>query len=172
MKSLLRLLRWLSEFVLKKHELCYQQEPNCTNSRNDIITLPAGTTYLPAGTISILPEGILTITKLIIPNSLKIDNQIPLALKDPSKQKAIQKKRKVVELEFETFIAGLHCKRHLHECVNFRVGKVLKVSERGDKYAEGQRFVNLLDEMIATRLNKHFPASKKAKLELMGFEEV
>ncbi|GKC98691.1 reverse transcriptase domain-containing protein, partial [Tanacetum coccineum] len=47
----------------------FRQEPNCTNSRNDIITLLAGTTYLPAGTISILPEGILTITKLIIPNS-------------------------------------------------------------------------------------------------------
>ncbi|GJX53320.1 copia protein [Tanacetum coccineum] len=64
-----------------------KQEPNCTNNKNDIITLPAGTTYLPAGTINVLPEGILTITKLIIPNKVYVSQ--PPGFVDPKFPKKV-----------------------------------------------------------------------------------
>ncbi|GJY68729.1 hypothetical protein Tco_0471711 [Tanacetum coccineum] len=76
-----------------------------------------------------------------IAKSLNIDDSIPLPLQDHSLPKPIQEKRKAMELEPEVYIA--------------------------DKSTANQKFVKLMDEIIAARPEKNNLLSKKAKWELM-----
>ncbi|GKC17021.1 hypothetical protein Tco_1013803 [Tanacetum coccineum] len=81
-----------------------------------------------------------------IAKSLNIDDSIPLPLQDHSLPKPIQEKRKAMELEPEMMAYS-------------------------DKSTANQKFVKLMDEMIAARPEKNNLLSKKAKWELMRFKE-
>ncbi|GKA64158.1 retrovirus-related pol polyprotein from transposon TNT 1-94, partial [Tanacetum coccineum] len=94
----------------------------------------------------------------------------PKAVEDPSLPKPIQRKRKTVELE-PSFVTKL-----LRELVIFTRLKLptflgYKMMAYPNKCAKNQKFVKLMDEMIAQRFEKHTLLSRKAKLELMGFKE-
>ncbi|GJU07303.1 MAK10-like protein [Tanacetum coccineum] len=64
-----------------------------------------------------------------IAKTLKIDESLPLPEKNPSLPS--NKKRKAIELELETYIAGLECNRKLPKGVNFVLNKVIKEPEYG-----------------------------------------
>ncbi|GJU22135.1 retrovirus-related pol polyprotein from transposon TNT 1-94 [Tanacetum coccineum] len=88
---------------------------------------------------------------------------------DPSLSKPIQRKRKIVELE-PSLVTKI-----LRELVIFTRLKLptflgYKMMAYPNKCAENQKFVKLMDEMIAQRFEKHTLLSRKAKLELMGVQ--
>ncbi|GJT78253.1 hypothetical protein Tco_1044978 [Tanacetum coccineum] len=110
-----------------------------------------------------------------IPEELGLDLTLPLLEQDPPLPK---RKRKVIELEHETYIAGLHCNRTLPEEV-YDIQKVetepllgYKMMVSNVKTAENQWFLVLMNRMIDKRLDKYKLLIKRVKLELLGYTDV
>nr|GEZ67028.1 protein kinase superfamily protein [Tanacetum cinerariifolium] len=64
-----------------------------------------------------------------IPKTLEINRSLPLAEQDPSLPS--NEKRKAIELEPETYIAGLHCNRKLPKWFKLENNRVIEETEHG-----------------------------------------
>ncbi|GKC36982.1 retrovirus-related pol polyprotein from transposon TNT 1-94 [Tanacetum coccineum] len=111
-----------------------------------------------------------------IPEELRLDESLPLLEQDPLLPR---RKRKAMELEHETYIAGLHFHRELPEGVKFINNLLIKEPEHGlffiDAFGDEAflgSIIMLMSKMINERLDKDRILSKRVKLKSLGYTDV
>ncbi|GJU31206.1 hypothetical protein Tco_1174795 [Tanacetum coccineum] len=106
-----------------------------------------------------------------IPQGLGLDESLPLPEQNLSLPK---KKRKAIELEPETYIAGLHSFQRVNDVHNVETGTLLgyKVMVSNVKTNANQRFSMLVSKMINDKPVKERILSKRVKLESLGYTDV
>ncbi|GKD76239.1 hypothetical protein Tco_1334521 [Tanacetum coccineum] len=107
---------------------------------------------------------------------LEIDQSFLLPEQDPS---LLRRKRKVMELEHQLYIVGLHCQRELPEGVMFANNLVetktligYKVMASNVKTNAKQRSSMLMSKIINERPDKDRILRKRVKLESLGYTHV